>query len=281
MNRHARCGAAVLLAALVAACGGNGERGANEVATPVQLAFSGTATPTSYRISYEQDIGWGSADLERRYGARIELTGSGMAEGGVRLSARLDSLGIAQSTPHGRVAQDTRHLAGSQFDLVVASHGGPPTYSAGAPLYEMPGQLEGELAIQRLLDFAFPVLAQGLATPGAAWGVAATYPYVAAHMHATATTRTDYVLLGHETVDGVDVVRIEGHMTGRVHAPEHDRYGTPTSFEGTIEGEFTWLFDPAEGNLHSMTGTTNSQGTMTAGGTDSPIRQETRVRIER
>jgi hypothetical protein len=277
MNRM-RCSAAVLLAALVAACS---ERGASEVATPIQLAFSGTAAPSSYLISYEQDIGWGSADLERRYGARIGLAGSGMTEGGVRLSARLDSLGIAQSTPHGRVAQDTRHLVGSEFDLVVATHGGPPTYSAGAPLYEMPGQLEGELAIQRLLDFGFPVLAQGLATPGAAWGVAGAAPYVAAHMHATATTTTDYVFLGHETIDGVDVVRIEGRMTGRVHAPEHDRYGTPTSFEGTIEGEFTWLFDPAEGSLYSMTGTTNSQGTMTAGGNESPIRQETRVRIER
>ena len=250
-------------------------------AGPVELSFSGDAPAADYLVTYEQDITWGSARLERLYGARYSLRGVGSDGVAARLSGRLDSLGITQVTPHGRATQDTRYLNGIEFVLSVPGGGGGPTYPVETPIHEMPGQLEGRLSLARLMDFGFPALPAGPVSVGASWTATASRPYVAANVHATADLTTEYVLTRLETVDGVRAARVEGRMTGTVSAPASDLRGRSVSFDGTIGGDLTWLLDAEGGLLLEMTGETRSEGTLSADGNTAPISQLTRIRIER
>jgi hypothetical protein len=54
-----------------AACSGDAEAGEE---APLDLRFAAFGEPQSYRAEYEQDIKWGTSDVERRYGARYTFT---------------------------------------------------------------------------------------------------------------------------------------------------------------------------------------------------------------
>jgi len=276
VSRHA---AAAAVALAVAACsGGTGSGGS------VELRFEAGAASRTYVASYEQDLEWGSAAIERRFGARYTVAGTGAtpaapgaataSDAGLRL--RLDSLAIVVTLPHGRQAFDTRHLVGDEIDLSVASRGGRPGWPDDLPTLEI-GMMEGRVSLDRLLDFGFPELPEGPVAVGERWTGSATAPDVEANVHATAAVTTEYELAGWETVDGVQVARIVGRLAGDVSAADP---GQATDFAGSLEGTLTWRFDPAAGALVDMSGETTSEGVLTVSGNESTVRQRTRVRID-
>ncbi|MDH3734671.1 MAG: hypothetical protein OEU54_14170 [Gemmatimonadota bacterium] len=248
---------------------------------PVELRFAGDAPEATFVVDYDQEIAWGIATLERTYGARYALTGLGSEDGDVRLGARLDSLFVVHSTPHGRGVVDARHLEGAEFQLSVPTSGGRPGYPDDAPVLLMPGNLEGELSVGRFMDFAFPALPEESVGVGDTWVAESEHPHVEAHVHATARVRTEYRLAGWEVVDGVECARIEGRLTGDVVAAPYEQYGATVEFSGTLEGDVIWLFDVEAGALVSATGETSSDGMLTSDGTTSTIRQQTRIGIAR
>lgn len=271
----ARTVAAIGLGVLAACSGGQ------STPTSTELRFSGTAPRADFLVEYAQSIGWGSADLERNYSARFSLTAIGMDGGQTRLLATLDSLSVVHATPHGRGLVDARHLVGVEFELSLPAKGGRPAYPENTPVLLMPGNLEGELSVSRFMDFAFPALPEDAVGTGDSWTGESTHPHVEAHVHTTAAMTTEYQLTGWEVVDGVECARIEGRMAGEVTAAPSDLYGSTVEFTGTIEGEFTWMFDPTGGALVSVEGQTTSDGTLTVDGEATPIRQQTQIRIAR
>jgi hypothetical protein len=275
--RRARPGvpAAVLTAWILGGCGG----GSGSVA---QMRFAPDAPPYSYVASYEQDVEWGAAEIERRYGARVTIPAStrtaAAADG--RIRARLDSLGVAITIHGGRQAFDTRHLAGAELEMRIPPGGGPPTYFGDVPALEI-GMLEGRVSLDRLLDLGFPDLPPGPAAVGDRWSAEWTRPMIEAHVAATATITVDYELAGWDTIDGVECARIEGRLTGPITAGSAESEADATRYSGTVEGTLTWHFDPEAGSVVAMAGETASDGTLTVSGNDSRVRQVTRIRIER
>jgi hypothetical protein len=159
---------------------------------PVDLAFAENVDPTTYVVEYEQDIRWGEGKVERRYGAEYTLGAGGGPQG----HARLETLRIAMSTPHGRQTIDTRHLAGIEFELRIPATGGRPGYDEDTPVLEMPGMLEGEVALARLMDYGFPELPDGPVEVGHRWTGHSSHPHVEAQVMATANATTDYHFAG-------------------------------------------------------------------------------------
>ncbi len=259
------------MSCLAACSGGAGVDG------PLELRFAADGEPTAYVATYEQDIEWGSAHLERRYGIRYTLDRAD----GSRVAVHLDSLGLVVSTPHGRQALDTRHLVGSEFELAIDAIDGRPTYPADTPLLEMPGVLEGEVSIRRLMDFGFPELPDGPIQVGDRWTAQSTRPQVEAHVAATAVFTTDYHFSGWETIDGVDCARIEANVAAEVSVVPYDLHGATVEFAGTLAGDLTWFFDPSTEVLVRLTGETLSDGMLTVAGNATPIEQSTRIRIEK
>lgn len=297
-----RATAAIALA--VAACSGD-EGGA------VELRFQGGEMPRTWVASYEQDLEWGSAAIQRRFGARYTLIGTGAASGAapspdaaasseaaaspdaaaspeaagatpgpagpdVRLRLHLDSLAIVVTLPHGRQAFDTRHLVGDEVDLSVAPRGGRPEWPDGIPTLEI-GMMEGRVSLDRLVDVGFPELPGDPVAVGDRWTGRATRPDVEANVEATADVTTEYELAAWETAGGIRVARIVGRLAGQITASDPD---AGTAFAGSLEGTLTWHFDPDAGALVDMSGETTSDGVLTVSGNESTVRQRTRVRID-
>lgn len=243
------------------------------------MTFAANGQTTTYLAEYSQDIQWGSANLERRYGARYALTGLGGGDGGPQVSVRLDSLGVVVSTPHGRQVLDTRHLVGSEAEMAISGRGGIPLYADSFPVFEMAGVLEGEVPLSRLMNYGFPDLPDRPVQVGDSWTTHSSRPQIEAHLHLTANLTTEYRFEGWETVDGVDCVRIEGRMVGEMTTRGQIRYGVSHDYTGTLQGSLTWFFDPSTGTLVGMTGEESSDGVMTTETAETPIKQYTQIQI--
>jgi len=261
----------------LAACSG-------DTGGPVELRFQSRGAPHTWLASYEQDLEWGSAAIQRRFGARYTLTGTGSGSGApvaagaadVGFRLHLDSLAVVVTLPHGRQAFDTRHLVGAEIDLPVSPRGGRPDWPDDTPTLEI-GMMEGHVSLDRLVDVAFPGLPVGPVAVGDRWTGRATGPDVEANVEATAAVTTEYELAAWETVAGVRVARIVGRLAGEISASDPD---AGTAFAGSLEGTLTWRFDPAAGALVDMSGETSSDGVLTVSGNESRVRQRTRVRID-
>lgn len=278
-------GAALALAACAACSGGAGG--------PVELRFRDDGAPRTWVASYEQDLEWGSAAIQRRFGARYTLTGTGGgsgasassdAAGGAPGSAaadldfrlHLDSLAVVVTLPHGRQAFDTRHLVGDEVELSVASRGGRPSWPDDTPTLEI-GMMEGRVTLDRLIDVGFPELPERPVAVGDRWTGRGTAPDVEANVEATVAVTTEYELAAWETVGGARVARIVGRLAGQISASDPD---AGVEFGGSLEGTLTWHFDPTAGALVDMSGETSSDGVLTVSGNESTVRQRTRVRID-
>lgn len=274
MKRARRTRAAVVVgAASILACAG-------ESGGPAELRFEADGPPRTYLASYEQDVEWGAAAIERQYGARLTLSASGSpADATARMRARLDSLGVAITIHGGVQSFDTRHLAGAEFEMLIPPGGGPPTYFGEIPQLEI-GMLEGRVTLDRLLDFGFPDLPSGPAAVGERWTAEWTLPIVEANVAATTTITVDYELAGWDTIDGVECARIEGRLSGDTSAAGPGHGGGSSDYAGTLAGSLTWHFDPGSGAIVRMSGETASDGTLTVSGNESRIRQATRLGLQ-
>lgn len=260
-----------------AACSGDAEAGEE---APLDLRFAAFGEPQSYRAEYEQDIKWGTSDVERRYGARYTFTRFGESTEGLRVTARLDSLGVGVSSPHGRQVFDARYLTGSEFQLMIPERGGAPTYQ-GEVIFDMTGMLEGEVALSRLMNFGFPELPDHPIKIGDSWTSGSARSQVEAYLTMPANFETEYRFTGWETIDGVDCARIEGRITGEMAARAALQYGQSADYTGSLQGQATWYFDPASGSLMRMSGEESSDGWLTTGEKETPIKQQTRIDIRR
>jgi hypothetical protein len=260
-----------------AACSADVEAGEEE---PLDLSFAAFSEPRSYVAEYQQDIEWGTSEVQRRYGARYTFTRVGEGAGGLSATAVLDSLGVGVSSPHGRQVFDTRYLAGSEFALTISERGGAPAYDA-EPVFDMTGMLEGTVTLSRLMNYGFPELPDHPVTVGDSWTSRSARSQVEAYLTMPASIETEYSFTGWETIDGVDCARIEARIVGKMTAQAVLQHGQRADYTGTLEGHATWHFDPDAGSLLQMSGEESSDGLLSTGQKETPIKQHTRVEIRR
>jgi hypothetical protein len=191
-------------------------------------------------------------------------------------TARLDSLSIAISTPHGRQVLSARHVLGQTFGLTARPGGGPPTYGADVPVVDLGASNGGEASVGFLIDYGFPVLPDGPVAVGDTWRGETTRRQVEANMVGTATLATDYRLAGLESIEGTECARIEGATRGTIEGADEER-----TYEGTLEGSASWCLDTASGTLVQMTSEESTAGEILDGDARVRIRQRTDVRIAR
>ena len=262
---------------VLAGCSGDAEAG---VEAPLDLRFAASSEPYTLVAEYEQDIAWGTSEVLRRYGARYTFIVIGDGDGGLPASVRLDSLRVGMSSPHGRQVFDTRYLAGSEFKVTIPERGGTPAYES-EPVFEMAGMLEGQVEISRLMNYGFPELPDRRVNVGDSWTTSTSRPQVEAYLTMPAELTTEYRFAGWETVEGVECVKIEARLAGEMTARAVLQHGQQADYTGSLQGQATWFFDPAAGVLMRMSGVESSDGLLTTGEKETPIKQETRIEIRR
>ena len=245
---------------------------------PIDLRFASSDEPATYLASYEQDIDWGGAEVARRFGARYTVTAVGPGDGSLPATVRLDSLGVGVSSPHGRNVFDTRHLAGTEFEVRIPERGGIPVYQ-DEPVFDMGAALERQVHLSRLVNYAFPELPDHPVEVGDSWTTQTSRQQVEAYLSMPADLTTEYRFAGWEVVEGVRCAKIEGNLASQMTAHAQLGDGQDVSYTGTLEGQATWLFDPGSGTLVRMTAEESSDGLLTQGEKDTPIRQHTQVQI--
>lgn len=254
---------ATLLALVATACGTGG-------AGPVSLRFGDPETALPLRVEYTQVIEWGPTEVTRELRGRY-TRGVGDPE-----TARLDSLSIAISTPHGRQVLSARHLLGRTFGLAARPAGGPPAYGPDVPVVDLGSTNGGETSVGFLIDYGFPDLPEGPVAVGDTWRGEKSRRQVEANLVGTATLTTDYRFAGLETVHGTPCARIEGVTRGTIEGDDDGR-----TYAGTLEGNASWCLDAASGTLVQMASGESSAGEIRDGEARVRIRQRTDVRIDR
>ncbi|MDX1395413.1 MAG: hypothetical protein R3195_13575 [Gemmatimonadota bacterium] len=243
---------------------------------PVELRLSSPPAETSFRASYRQDIDWGQTPVSREYGARYTMRAGSDTPGGA--PATLDSLAITVHTPHGSQSLDTRALVGESFGVSVPPRGGPATFT-DEPVFEMPGLLEGRVALSRLVDYGFPPLPDEPVRPGDVWTARHGRPHAEGQIIVRAEIETEMRFAGWETVGNVECVRLEGRIRGTAAGGAPQARGPEVEYDGDIDGSVEWLLDPATGVVLRATVEEVSEGVLAAGRAETPMRQVTRIRI--
>lgn len=250
---------------------------------PVDLRFwLAEGEPVTYSAVYQQDVlvdmGNHAMEAERRYEARYTITGSGASEGRHEGSVSLDSLRVAITTAQGRQAFDTRHLIGDRFTVSVPDLGGTPEYGGEVPSIDLGPMLGGEVGPALLMDYGFPQLPDHPVSVGDTWEGTIHHVHVEGVLPVTAELTAAYTLVGWETVNDVECVRIEARISGDLTGLG-ERSGISFDYSGTLEGSRVWHFDPSSGSVVQMDGEDSTDGRMTSEEVDAPVRQHTTVQI--
>ena len=116
---------------------------------------------------------------------------------------------------------------------------------------------------------------------GDTWTAESSREHVEAQLTMPATFTTEYRFAGWETIAGVDCVRIEGRVAGGMEGTGEQHLGPALEYSGTLEGRITWLFDPIAGAVVQASGEETSEGILTAGAAETPIKQTTLIEIDR
>lgn len=184
-----------------------------------------------------------TTDGSSRYGFRT----AGEVDGNLQLEVTIGAMSMDINSPQGSITPDFSGLIGKNFKMILSPQGNELDTSEAAKLeYElMAGQTRN---LQTGFQSLFPDLPQTAVKVGDSWPSYAVIEEKSDTNALKIEMEMENTLLGFETIDGFECVKIESQITGTV-AGEGTQEGMNLATSGDLTGKDIWYFAYKEGYL--------------------------------
>lgn len=212
-----------------------------------------------------------STDGSSRYGFRT----IGEVDGNLQLDVTIDRMSIDISSPQGSITPDLSDIMGKSFKMILSPQGKELDTSEAAKLeYElMAGQTRN---LQSGFQTVFPDLPQSSVKVGDSWPSYATIEEKSDTNAVKIEMEIENTLLGFETIDGFECVKIQSQISGSVTG-EGTQQGMNLATSGDLTGKDTWYFAYKEGYLVKIVSEVEVEATVEVTGPTNLTIPSTRV----
>ena len=212
-----------------------------------------------------------ATDGSSRYGFRT----IGVVDGNLQLEVSIDGMSIDISSPQGSITPDLSGIMGKSFKMILSPQGNEMDTSEAAKLeYEMmAGQTRN---LQSGFQTVFPDLPLTAVKIGDSWPSYAVIEEKSDTNAVKIEMEMENTLLGFETIDGLECVKIESKISGSVTG-EGTQQGMNLATSGDLTGKDTWYFAYKEGYLVRLVSEVEVEATVEVTGPTNLTIPSTRV----
>ena len=170
---------------------------------------------------------------------------NGQQENNHQLTITIDDMGLKVQSTQGELDPDMSTVIGKSFDMVFSSLG-KEVELIGADAIEYDMGPEGTRNISSGFQDIFPNFADKPVKIGDTWPDESTITEKSDSGEAIIHFSGVNTLVGFETIDGMECVKVTGEGTGTIESTG-EQQGVELVTTGEIKGTFTWYFAYKEG----------------------------------
>ena len=195
---------------------------------------------TSMETTQSFEIRGQQVEAETNQTSVFTVTSKGQKGDNHQLNITIESMNVSITSPQGKLSPDMSSVIGKSFDMTLSFLGKELDLSgAEAIQYDMgPG---GKRSIASGFQTIFPDLAGRPVRFGDSWTTTDAISDKSGNVEISFSFENVNTLEGFETVNGLECVKITAAVTGTLDG-KGTQGGVDLTFEGDIEGSYTWYF---------------------------------------
>ncbi len=200
------------------------------------------------------------ADETREFSLRYRASGGD----DLGFEVTVDSMRMKITSPQGELVPDVSTVIGRSFNMTISPLGEELELS-GADMIAYDLGPQGKRSIKSQFEAFFPDLPGRPVALGESWTTETTITEKSSAGDMTIALKIENRMVGFETVDGFECVKIEAPFTGTLDGRSTEE-GRPITTKAEIKGTGFWYFAHKEGIYVRETSSGVAEGTITAAG---------------